>query len=210
MVPTEAVLVISPHVGRSRKLARARRALETDTIVVAEELEIEHLERLPELLCTPDGKARLVIAAGGDGTVGSVAGRLGRLTYLAAGGLRRPREDHIQVHPGSRWRHRRAGPVAALGDQRSGRRRAPGLTVRGPHPAEHRLDVLAVEDVSPPKMLRAGMFLLLGSTTRFPAFGPFKSNVSASAACILSGCPSTGSSMGISPGSSKRLPEPFA
>lgn len=43
-----------------------------------------------------------------------------------------------------------------------------GLTVRGPHPAEHRLDVLAVEDVSPPKMLRAGLFLLLGINRTVP------------------------------------------
>ena len=64
MVPTEAVLGISPHAGRSRKLAHARRALDRDAVVVAEELEIEHLDRLSELLCTPDGKPRLVIAAG--------------------------------------------------------------------------------------------------------------------------------------------------
>ena len=32
-----------------------------------------------------------------------------------------------------------------------------GLTVRGTHPAEHRLEALAVEDVSPPKTLRAGL-----------------------------------------------------
>ncbi len=38
MVPTEAVLVISPHAGRSRKLERARPALDEDTIVVAEAL----------------------------------------------------------------------------------------------------------------------------------------------------------------------------
>ena len=76
MMTTEAVLVTSPHAGRSRKLERARRALDRDTIVVAEELEIEHVDRLPELLRTPGGEPRLVIAAGGDGTVGSVAGRL--------------------------------------------------------------------------------------------------------------------------------------
>jgi diacylglycerol kinase (ATP) len=68
--------VTSPHAGRSRKLSRARRALDRDQIRVAEVLEIEHLDRLPELLRTPDGEPRLVIAAGGDGTVGSVAGRL--------------------------------------------------------------------------------------------------------------------------------------
>jgi diacylglycerol kinase family enzyme len=43
-----------------------------------------------------------------------------------------------------------------------------GLTVRGPHPAEHRLDVLAVEDVSPRKMLRAGLFLVLGINRSVP------------------------------------------
>jgi hypothetical protein len=63
MAPTEAVLVISPHAVRSRKLARARRALDSDAIVVAEELEVDHLDRLPELLGTADGEPRLVIAA---------------------------------------------------------------------------------------------------------------------------------------------------
>ena len=43
-----------------------------------------------------------------------------------------------------------------------------GLTVRGPRPAAHRLDVLAVVDVSPPKLLRAGMFLLLGINHTVP------------------------------------------
>ena len=43
-----------------------------------------------------------------------------------------------------------------------------GLTVRGPHFAEYRLDVLAVEDVSPPKMLRAELFLLLGINRTVP------------------------------------------
>ncbi len=75
-LPSEAVLVISPHAGRSRKLARARRALDKHRILVAEELEIKHVDRLPELLRAPSGEPRLVIAAGGDGTVGSVAGFL--------------------------------------------------------------------------------------------------------------------------------------
>ena len=74
-MPSEAVLVISPHAGRSRKLARARRALDKHRILVAEELEIKHVDRLPELLRAPSGEPRLVIAAGGDGTVGS-GGRL--------------------------------------------------------------------------------------------------------------------------------------
>jgi diacylglycerol kinase family enzyme len=37
-----------------------------------------------------------------------------------------------------------------------------GLNVRGPHPDDHTLDVLAVEDVTAPKTLCAGLFLLLG------------------------------------------------
>ena len=73
---TEAVLVISPHAGNSRGLRRARRALDRHGIHVAQELDIEQVDRLPELLRTPGGDARLVIAAGGDGTVGSVAGHL--------------------------------------------------------------------------------------------------------------------------------------
>ena len=43
-----------------------------------------------------------------------------------------------------------------------------GLTVRGPRHAEHRLDVLAVEDLPPLKMLRAGLFLLLGINRSVP------------------------------------------
>jgi diacylglycerol kinase (ATP) len=251
MVPTEAVLVISPHAGRSRKLAHARRALDGDAVVVAEELEIEHLDRLPELLCTPDGKPRLVIAAGGDGTVGSVAGhlagaenplgalplgtgndfarsldiplnprraarllgtgeisrvdvgritrpggppryfahaatvglnvdfaklatrasvrgRLGRLTYLAAA-VYAVRErttftctlEHDGVTDELDLLQLSVISAPVVGG-------ALGLTVRGPHPAEHRLDVLAVEDVSPPKMLRAGLFLLLGINRTVP------------------------------------------
>jgi diacylglycerol kinase (ATP) len=251
MVPTEAVLVISPHAGRSRKLAHARHALDSETIVVTEELEIEHLDRLPELLRTPDGTPRLVIAAGGDGTVGSVAGhlagaenplgilplgtgndfarsldiplnprraarllgtgeisrvdlgrltrtggppryfahaatvglnvdfaklatrasvrgRLGRLTYLAAA-VYAVRErttftctlEHDGVTDEMDLLQLSVISAPVVGG-------ALGLTVRGPHPAEHRLDVLAVEDVSPPKMLRAGMFLLLGINHTVP------------------------------------------
>ena len=74
--PTEAVLVVSPHAGNSRGLARARRTLERYGIVIGEELEIQAIDRLPELLRSGTGEPRMVIAAGGDGTVGSVAERL--------------------------------------------------------------------------------------------------------------------------------------
>jgi diacylglycerol kinase family enzyme/membrane-associated phospholipid phosphatase len=244
-LPSEAVLVISPHAGRSRGLARARRALNRQQILVVQELEIEHVDRLSELLRTLGGEPRLVIAAGGDGTVGSVAGhlagtdnmlgilplgtgndfarsldiplnprraarllgtgeisnvdlgrftrpghppayfahaatvglnvdfaklatrssvrgRLGRLTYLAAAvyALRERttftctlRHDGVADELSLLQLSVISAPV--IGG-------ALGLTVRGPRSAEHRLDVLAVEDVPPPMMLRAGLFLLLG------------------------------------------------
>jgi undecaprenyl-diphosphatase len=72
-VPSEAVLVASPRAGNSRKLGRARRAIERHGIRVARQLDIEYIDRLPDLLRSVDGRPRLVIAAGGDGTVGSVA-----------------------------------------------------------------------------------------------------------------------------------------
>ncbi len=248
---SEAVLVTSPHAGRSRKLARARRALDRHAIHVAEELEIEHLDRLPELLRTADGGPRLVIAAGGDGTVGSVAsrlagaenplgilplgtgndfarslgiplsprraarllgtdeisrvdlgrltrsgrpptyfahaatiglnvdfaklatrasvrGRLGRLTYLAAA-VYAVRErttftctlQHDGVADELELLQLSVISAPVIGG-------ALGLTVRSPHRGGHRLEVLAVEDVSPPKMLRAGLFLLMGINRAVP------------------------------------------
>jgi diacylglycerol kinase family enzyme/membrane-associated phospholipid phosphatase len=72
-VPSEAVLVASPHAGNSRKLGRARRAIERHGIRVVRQLDIEHVDRLPDLLGSVGASPRLVIAAGGDGTVGSVA-----------------------------------------------------------------------------------------------------------------------------------------
>jgi diacylglycerol kinase family enzyme len=72
----EAVLVVSPHSGGSQGLDRARVAMHEQGIVIAEELDIRSIDRLTGLLRTAAGDARLVIAAGGDGTVGSVAARL--------------------------------------------------------------------------------------------------------------------------------------
>jgi Diacylglycerol kinase catalytic domain len=75
-LPSEAIVVGSRHSGRSRRLARTRSAIDQLGIAVAEEVDIADVERLPQLLRTADGESRLVIAAGGDGTVGSVAGCL--------------------------------------------------------------------------------------------------------------------------------------
>jgi diacylglycerol kinase family enzyme len=218
---------------------------------VAEELEIAHLDRLPELLRTPEGRPRLVIAAGGDGTVGSVAGQLAGaenpLGILPLGtGNDFARSLDIPLNPRRAARLLGTGEIARVDLARLTRPSGPpryfahaatvglnvdfaklatrasvrgrlgrltylvaavyavrgrttfpctlthdgvtdemellqlsvisapvvggalGLTVKGPHPAEHRLDVLAVEDVSPPKMLRAGVFLLLGINRSVP------------------------------------------
>jgi diacylglycerol kinase (ATP) len=83
-VSSEAVLVASPHAGNSRKLGRARRAIERHGVRITQQLDIERIDLLPELLRSGGVPPRLVIAAGGDGTVGSVAARLvGTETVLA-------------------------------------------------------------------------------------------------------------------------------
>ena len=243
--PTEAVLVVSPHAGHSRGLARARRALERHAIVIAEELDIQAIDRLPQLLRSRAGEPRLVIAAGGDGTVGSVAGRLagadnvlgilplgtgndfarsldlplnprraaeqlatgevssvdlgvvtrdgqppayfvhaasaglnvdfaklatrasvrarlGRLTYLAAAAYA------VREQASFTCRLEHDGVVEELALQQLAVISAPvvggslGLNLRGPFPDDHGLDVLAIGNVPPWRLLRAGVFLLLG------------------------------------------------
>jgi undecaprenyl-diphosphatase len=72
-LPKELVLVFSPHAGRSSELATARRAIDRLGLSVVAELKIDELERLPDLTHRLDGEPRLVVAAGGDGTVGGVA-----------------------------------------------------------------------------------------------------------------------------------------
>ena len=237
----EAVLVFSPHAGNSRRLGRARRALNRYGVQVAEELAIQDVARLPDLLRDTAGQPRLVIVAGGDGTVGSVAGYLagadnslgilplgtgndfarsvgipinprraaktvasGEVSHVDLGCLTRPHlaptyfahaatvglnVDFAKLATRASVRARvgrltylvsaayalreRASftcslrhdgvvdeltPVAAVGDQRTGDRRA----ARSEGERPHKLDVLAVEDVSAPKILKAGLFLLLG------------------------------------------------
>lgn len=72
-LPEELVLVFSPHAGRSSELATARRTFDRLGLSVVAELRIEDVARLPDLTHQRDGEPRLVVAAGGDGTVGSVA-----------------------------------------------------------------------------------------------------------------------------------------
>jgi diacylglycerol kinase family enzyme len=293
MVPTEAVLVISPHAGRSRKLAHARHALDRETIVVAEELEIENLDRLPELLRTPDGTPRLVIAAGGDGTVGSVAGRLagaenplgilplgtgndfarsldiplnprraarllgtGEISRVDLGRLTRPGEppryfahaatvglnvDFAKLATRASVRGR-LGRLTYLAAAVYAVRERTTFTCTLEHDGvTDEMDLLQLSVISAPvvggalgltvrglippsigstcspsrtsrlrRCFAPGWFSCWASTVRFPAYGRCRPNVSGSAARTRSGCPSTVSSTGPSPGSSKRSPAPCA
>lgn len=244
-LPPEAVLVVSPHAGNSRGLPRARRVLEKRGMLVAEELYIQHIDRLPQLLRTATGEPRPVIATGGDGTIGTVAGclassdsllgilplgtgddfarsldiplnprraaeqlttgeissvdlgrltragrrpayfahaatvglnvdfaklatraslraRLGRLTYLAAAAyaLREPVPFKCALQHDGVVDELMLLQLAVISAPVIGG--SLGLNIRGPYPDDHRLDVLAVEAVPPLRVLRAGIFLLLG------------------------------------------------
>jgi YegS/Rv2252/BmrU family lipid kinase len=248
---SEAVLVVSPHAGHNRGLSRARSELDKQHIRVAEELDIEHLARLPDLLQTASGEPRLVIAAGGDGTVGSVAGQLagtgnvlgilplgtgndfarslgipikprraaellatgqmskvdlGRLTrdgqperyfaHAATVGLNvdfarfatrasvRARLGRLTYLAAAAYALRETGPfkcslqhdgvieevsllqLTVISAPVIGG--ALGLNVRSPYRDDHMLDVLAIEDVPAPKILRAGLFLMLGIKRSVP------------------------------------------
>jgi undecaprenyl-diphosphatase len=74
-----AVLVASPHAGHAADgLRRAHAALQSSGIAIVEELHVDDVGRLRDLLARHGGEDLLVVAAGGDGTVGSVAHVLAR------------------------------------------------------------------------------------------------------------------------------------
>lgn len=76
ITPNRAVLVASPKAGRAgRGLARLRTALQKRGVELISELPVAQVSRLPELMAA-EPSPPLVIAAGGDGTVGAVADRL--------------------------------------------------------------------------------------------------------------------------------------
>ena len=70
---SEVVLVTSPHAGGSDGLAQALDQMRSAGLSLAERLDIDDIGRLPGMLRTHDGGPRLIVAAGGDGTVGAVA-----------------------------------------------------------------------------------------------------------------------------------------
>jgi YegS/Rv2252/BmrU family lipid kinase len=73
---SDVILVVSPHAGRNTYLARARTAMTGAGIRVVAEIRVEDLSQLPGLLKRNGSTLPLVVAAGGDGTVGAVANAL--------------------------------------------------------------------------------------------------------------------------------------
>ncbi len=69
----EVILVFSPHAGRGANLARGRTAMSATGLRVVAELGVQDIARLPGLLSRNGSSPPIVVAAGGDGTVGSVA-----------------------------------------------------------------------------------------------------------------------------------------
>lgn len=70
------ILVTSPHAGQEHKLARARRLMAARGLEVVSEIAVEDLHRLGDLLRSNGSPPPMVVAAGGDGTVGAVADAL--------------------------------------------------------------------------------------------------------------------------------------
>src|SRR5437868_7561141 len=70
------ILVTGPTAARVAKLARARVAMRQHGLTIEHELTVDRLAQLPSLLPSNGEPAPIVVAAGGDGTVGAVANLL--------------------------------------------------------------------------------------------------------------------------------------
>lgn len=73
-IPRRAVLLASPSSGTAHRLDDARAALDQHGFTVEREFEVGEWEQLAALLREAGDDPPLVIAAGGDGTVGAAAG----------------------------------------------------------------------------------------------------------------------------------------
>ena len=69
----QLILVASPHAGNEHKLAQAKRLMAARGLEVVAEIAVDELHRLPDLLRRNGSRSPIVVAAGGDGTVGAVA-----------------------------------------------------------------------------------------------------------------------------------------
>ena len=70
------ILVASPHAGQEHKLVRAKRLMAARRLEVVAEIAVNDLHRLGELLRRNGSPPPIVVASGGDGTVGAVADAL--------------------------------------------------------------------------------------------------------------------------------------
>jgi YegS/Rv2252/BmrU family lipid kinase len=69
----QLILVASPHAGNQHKLAQAKQLMAARGLEVVAEIAVDELDRLPDLLRSNGSRPAIVVAAGGDGTVGAVA-----------------------------------------------------------------------------------------------------------------------------------------
>ncbi|MDT4902016.1 MAG: hypothetical protein QOH52_32 [Pseudonocardiales bacterium] len=83
-VPRHAVLLTSPNSGSADGLDAAREALEEAGFTIDEEIAVEDLERVSELVRDAGDRAPLVIAAGGDGSVGAAANAVAGTSAILA------------------------------------------------------------------------------------------------------------------------------
>jgi YegS/Rv2252/BmrU family lipid kinase len=72
-LPQEAVLLTSPDAGSSALLGRAKQALRSSGVRLIAEVPITQRERLAEWVDRPRSERPMIVAAGGDGTVGAAA-----------------------------------------------------------------------------------------------------------------------------------------
>jgi undecaprenyl-diphosphatase len=70
---SQLILVASPHAGQEHKLAQAKHLMAARGLEVVAEIAVDELHRLPDLLRSNGSRPPIVVAAGGDGTVGAVA-----------------------------------------------------------------------------------------------------------------------------------------
>ncbi|HZZ96665.1 MAG TPA: YegS/Rv2252/BmrU family lipid kinase [Jatrophihabitantaceae bacterium] len=83
-IPKRAVLLSSPGSGSADQLKEAKAALKESGIDIVDELPVEDKARLAEVVALPSNERPLVIAAGGDGTVGAAADELAGTRALLA------------------------------------------------------------------------------------------------------------------------------
>jgi undecaprenyl-diphosphatase len=74
--PGELILVVNPHAGHASHLGRARRAMADIGLQVVTEIPVQELDRLDGVLERNRSTPPVVVAVGGDGTVGQVADRI--------------------------------------------------------------------------------------------------------------------------------------